>query len=146
MIGSLAKTGMILRNSEFISIAETAFNKILEITGSNLDLFHSIQNGEKKHPATLDDYACFMKAGISLYEATEKKKHLDIALRLAEKIEQLFWDDALGGFFYTSKNTKDVLIRTKHSTDNPNPSGNSIVCEAFSKLYLFTKDLSLIHI
>ena len=140
MIGSLAKTGMILRNSEFISIAETAFNKILEITGSNLDLFHSIQNGEKKHPATLDDYACFMKAGISLYEATEKKKHLDIALRLAEKIEQLFWDDALGGFFYTSKNTKDVLIRTKHSTDNPNPSGNSIVCEAFSKLYLFTKD------
>ena len=140
MISSLAKTGMILGESEFIDMAEAAFNKILEITGSNLDLYHSIQNGERKHPATLDDYACFMKAGISLHEATKKKKYLDTVLQLVKKIDQFFWDSASGGCFYTSKDTKDVLIRTKYSTDNPNPSGNSIMCEVFSKLYLLTQN------
>ena len=45
-----------------------------------------------------------------------------------------FWDEERGGFFFTSNDHEELLVRTKDYTDNASPSGNSAAADVFLKL------------
>ena len=48
------------------------------------------------------------------------------------------FDDPNGGFFDTSKEGEELLLRPKDLQDNATPSGNALGCEALLKLAAFT--------
>ena len=47
-----------------------------------------------------------------------------VKLSLAERMLSQFWDDATGGFFYTSGDHEALIARNKETHDNATPSGN----------------------
>ena len=97
-------------------------------------LQRTFAGGKAKVPAYLDDYAFLVDALIALHRATGDERWLRAAGDLTEAQIELFWDERVGGFFYTSTLHEQLIARSKMPNDNVTPSGNS--ASAANLLYL----------
>lgn len=77
-------------------------------------------------PGFLDDYAFLIKGLIDYYVATLDLNALRWAKDLQDTQDRLFWDDELGGYFYSQANAPNVIIRLKDDHDGAEPCGNSV--------------------
>ncbi|HZE83063.1 MAG TPA: thioredoxin domain-containing protein, partial [Puia sp.] len=96
--------------------------------------YHSYKDGQARHPAFLDDYACLTAALIQLQEITGDTSYLLKAKELTEFVSDNFSDGATGFFFFTHQDQKDLILRKKEIYDGAVPSGNSIM--AFNLAYM----------
>ena len=85
----------------------------------------------------LEDYAALILGLLELYQTDFQTKWFASAQELAEETIDLF-EDPIGGFFDTSKEGEELLLRPKDLQDNATPSGNALACEALLKLAAFT--------
>ncbi len=106
-------------------------------------LLHSYKDGRARFNAYLDDYAALIDGLCELYQAVFEAKYLDAALGLAQRMLDQFWDDANGGFFYTSNDHETLIARNKETHDNATPSGNSLAATALLKLARLTGRMDL---
>jgi uncharacterized protein YyaL (SSP411 family) len=51
-----------------------------------------------------------------------------------------FWDEQVGGFYFTSSDHEELITRTKDYFDNATPSGNSVAAVALLKMGLLTQN------
>lgn len=94
--------------------------------------------GEKRSvKGFLDDYAYYMAAMISLYEATAKEKYLERAQRIYREAAAQFSDKNGGYFLYGEKNGH-LILRPKETYDGALPSGNSVMAYALVRLMQIT--------
>jgi hypothetical protein len=89
-------------------------------------LLRTYAGGSAKLNAYLDDYAFLADGLIAIHQATGDAKWLRAADELTQRQIELFWDEASGGFFFTSDDHESLLARGKKSTDGVIPSGNSV--------------------
>ena len=111
--------------------------------GTGGRLLHSYKDGRARFNAYLDDYAALIEGLCELYQAVFDAKYLDAALSLAERMLSQFWDEADGGFFYTSADHETLIARNKETHDNATPSGNSLAATALLKLARLTGRMDL---
>ena len=127
MIRGYADAGRILESDEYlqtaIKAAEFAMAKLADADGR---LFRTYTDGTAKLNGYVIDYACLIDGLIALHRATNDQKWLDSANKLQAKQNELFWDEAGGGFFYTSKDHEVLLARSKRTSDGAMPGGNSV--------------------
>jgi uncharacterized protein YyaL (SSP411 family) len=97
-------------------------------------LLHAWRGGQAKFDAYLDDYACFINALVTLYEASFVERYIDVAVELAEIVLKHFVDRDRGGFFYTADDHEELIARQKDIQDNPIPSGNGMIAHALLRL------------
>lgn len=131
MIGSLAlmgRTGISTKCAEAILDAERLHGR----------LPRQIVKGRPKGDAYLEDYAYFISALFQLseraasgHERQGERRNREIywheqALRLKDKMVELFYDEANGGFFSTSGAHGELFGRTKPVFDQPIPSANAV--------------------
>lgn len=90
------------------------------------ELLHRYRDGDARFDGTLEDYAYFIAALLDLYEVTFEIDYLKLAAELNRIAVDRFYDKSAGGFFDTSPEEKDIIIRTKEIYDGAEPSGNSI--------------------
>ncbi|HPS01956.1 MAG TPA: thioredoxin domain-containing protein [Candidatus Sumerlaeota bacterium] len=76
-------------------------------------------------PGFLDDYADVILGLLDLYESTFDPRWIQEADTLMQTLLSEFWDEEAGGFYYTSRAHRDVLMRTKPTQDNGISSGNA---------------------
>ena len=143
MISALARGYQVLGDRRYLAAADKAADFVLtEMVreGTLLRTYRAtggVEGGVSKLPGYLDDYAETASALVDLYEASFELRWLEAADGLVRKMTADFWDDADGGFFYTSAAHKDLLVRTKPFYDGAVPSGNStaaLVLVRLSKL------------
>ena len=79
-----------------------------------------------------------VNALIDLYETEFNPDDLAWATRLAERAIELFEDPA-GGFFSTSANQSDLVLRLKDDYDGAEPSGNSVMALGLLRLARITR-------
>ena len=89
-------------------------------------LLRRYRAGDAAIPGFLDDYALFVQGLLDLYEAQFDLRHLELAVRLTEKQQELFEDTASGGFFSTAADDTGLVLRVKEDYDGAEPSGNSV--------------------
>jgi uncharacterized protein YyaL (SSP411 family) len=127
MIAAMAKAAQAFGRDEYIKTAENAAGFILnKLRDKNGKLLHRYRDGEASIPGNLDDYAYFIWGLIELYETSFNKKDLELALELNQKLLTSFWDDDQGAFYFTSKDSEELIIRKKEIYDGAVPSGNSV--------------------
>ncbi len=90
-------------------------------------LSHSYKNGETKIQGFLEDYAAVIDAYTNLYQATFDENWLHLAERLTLYVYQNFWDEDDQLFFFTDKNSEELIVRKKEIFDNVIPSSNSMM-------------------
>jgi hypothetical protein len=134
MITALARGSQAFGEPRFLQAAAEAANFILRDMTRDGALLHTHRAGESRLPAYLDDYAFFAVALIDLYEADFDPRWLREADRLAARMIEKFWDDEHPGFYFTSADHADLLVRTRASQDGATPSGASAAALALLRL------------
>jgi uncharacterized protein YyaL (SSP411 family) len=117
-----------VKNAEFVVASLRQDGKLLR----------TWKDGRAKLPGYLEDYACYVDALISLYEATFDARWLQEARRIADVMLDQFTDEERGGFFDTGKDHEQLVSRPKDVFDNATPSGNSVAAEALLRLALLS--------
>jgi uncharacterized protein YyaL (SSP411 family) len=140
MIGAFAHAAQVLDDAAHAETAAKAADFILtRMRGPEGRLFRTYSAGtQPKLNAYLEDYAYFIDALVSLYEATFAPRWIESALDLAGVMIEQFWDDKNGGFFFTGRDHEALITRTKDLLDNATPSGNAMAVTALLRLAALT--------
>ena len=96
--------------------------------------YHSNTNGINKSFAFLDDYACLIKAYISLQELTGELSYLHKAKQWTSYVQQYFLDEENVFFYFTPNYQKDIIVRKKDNYDGAVPSANAMM--SYNLIYL----------
>lgn len=141
MISGFAKAGFHFNRKDYIDVASRAANFILKnLYKEKSNLFRSfkgISNAEitsedlkkynvAKYDAFLNDYAFFVASLLDLFEVTGDIQWLQKAIEINNILLAKFEDKENGGFYMTSSNQEELLVREKPIYDGAIPSGNSI--------------------
>jgi hypothetical protein len=140
MLGAFARAYAVLGHKEHRAAAEKnlAFvRKALWDKKSN-SLYHRWRDGERDQVQLLEGYAFLLSGVIELYEATLVPEHLQFAIELAETMILKFYEAANGGFWQSTAEAKDLILRVKDDYDGAEPSGNSVAALALLKLAAIT--------
>jgi uncharacterized protein len=129
MISALARGGAVLGEPRYAEAARRAADFVCDRlyhprTGI---LLRRYREGDAAIPGFLDDYALFIQALLDLYETQLDARDLDLAQRLTAKARELFEDPVNGGFFSTSADDPELVMRVKEDYDGAEPSGNSVM-------------------
>ncbi|MDD4288788.1 MAG: thioredoxin domain-containing protein [Atribacterota bacterium] len=139
IIAALAKAAQVLEDEDFLEVAKEAADFIFRrLEDSSNHLLHRYSEGDAAIPGFLDDYAFLIWGLLELYKATFSNEYLQKALDLNKVLFLDFWDEKNGGFYFTSANNEQLLIRQKEVYDGAIPSGNSVAFCNLLKLADFT--------
>jgi len=134
MIGALACAGKQLDEPRFAAAAERAAGFVLTAMRKDGRLLRSYRQGEAGPNACLDDYAFLADGLLDLRDATGDERWLNEAKSLAAVMKEHFWDREHGGFFLTSDDHEDLLLRLKPAHDQATPSGNGVAARVLIRL------------
>jgi uncharacterized protein YyaL (SSP411 family) len=134
MLAAFAEAAAVLDREDLLDVARRNADFVLENLQKDSRLLRTWKDGEAKLNAYLEDYANFADGLLELYQASGETRYLKEAKRLADVMVTEFWDEERGGFFFTSNDHEELLVRTKDYTDNASPSGNSAAADVFLKL------------
>ncbi|MFW9828900.1 MAG: thioredoxin domain-containing protein [Candidatus Thorarchaeota archaeon] len=144
MIAALAKGSVAFDNEEYLIYAKNSINFILSnLLDSNKRLFHRYKDGTSEINGYLTDYAFFIWGLLEVFEANFDIFYLKTALNLHKIQIEDFWDDNIGGFYFTAKNSEKLLTRQKEIYDGAIPSGNSIAMLNLLRLSYITGNYEL---
>ena len=73
-----------------------------------------------------EDYAYLIFALLELFQASGDPQWLDWAFTLQRRQDELFWDEAAGGWFSTTGQDASVLLRLKEDYDGAEPAASSV--------------------
>lgn len=102
-------------------------------------LKRSYKDGQARLNCYLDDYANLAEGLLALYETTFAEKYFIVARELAEQILARF-SDPRGGFFDTSDDHENLVVRPKDVQDNATPLGSAMATLVLFKLAAYTGD------
>ena len=135
MIRGFADAGRVFENREYLEIARRAARFVLDrMRGEGGRLYRAYGDGRPRLNGYLDDYAFLVDGLLALHRADGDRAWLTEAAGVMDLQIELFWDDAGGGFYYTSSDHETLLARTKDPADNVLPSGNSVSVGALVEL------------
>ena len=138
-ITALVEAGLTFDEPDWIAAAARAY-KFVRTMERDGHLHHAYRDGQLKGLGLLDDHAQLARAALKLYEATSALFYLDDAKRFTAALDRNFWDDGRGGYFFTSKEAKDLIVRTRNASDNATPSGNGVMVGVLARLFALTGD------
>ncbi|MDI1248601.1 MAG: thioredoxin domain-containing protein [Lacunisphaera sp.] len=89
-------------------------------------LYRCWREGRSDIPGFAEDYAALIQGLLDLYEAGFDHRWLQWAERLQVKMDELFWDEANGGYFNSRADDPTVIVRLKEDYDGAEPAPNSV--------------------
>ena len=139
MLGAIARAGRVLNEPKYLAAAEKnlAFIKSKLWDEKEGRLYHRWRDGERDSIQLLDTHAFFLDGLIDLYEVTLNPQHLEMAVKIADRMIEAFYDGEKGGF-HQSMGTDDLIMRVKDNYDGAEPSGNSVAVHALLRLAKIT--------
>lgn len=142
MIGAFCALYRISGDEAYLNAAKAAQQCIETHLCAGDDLFVSYRNGQRQNQGFLDDYAWYIFALISLYEATYENGYLEMAKRFCGHAVTLFYDEEQGGFYLSGRANEQLILKPKETYDGAIPSGNSAMAYNLVRLHLLTQNES----
>jgi uncharacterized protein YyaL (SSP411 family) len=134
MVRAMARAALALGEARYRKAAERAATFVLTHLQRDGRLLRSWRDGRAPLAGFHDDYAFFIVALLDLHEATGDDRWLTEARRLTAAMNELFWDEGAGGYFFTPHDGESLIARLKSPEDNAIPSGNSMAALALVRL------------
>lgn len=134
MISAFAKGAQVLNEKRYLDAALRALAFIQGQLMVDGKLMRRWREGEAAIGGFLDDYAALAQACVDVYEATFDPAHLAFGKALALSMLELFEDKQNGGFYSTSDDSDELVLRLKEDYDGAEPAGNSVAAGALLRL------------
>ena len=138
MLRSFAEAGAALERQDYVDAAVKNASFLLGAMSPDGKLLRSYREGQAKLPGYLEDYSFVADGLLALYEATFDQRWLTESIGLADRMIELFWDDAVGGFYDTSAEHDQLVVRPRDVLDNAQPCGGSVATDILLKLAVIT--------
>jgi uncharacterized protein len=142
MLAAFADAAAVLGDDRYLRIATKNAAFLLTDLQRDGRLLRTWKDGTAKLNGYVEDYANLADGLLVLYHATGDISFVTRACGLVEVILAEFWDDELGGFFFTSNDHEELIVRNKDFFDNATPSGNSVAADVLLRLARLTGDES----
>ena len=147
-IGALARTASALfsqdpvQSQQYLAAAKkaAAFLEKELYNPTSKTLIRVYREGPGDTSGFADDYAYLISGLIDLYEATFDDTYVQWADQLQQSQLKLFWDKEHLGFFSTSDNQADLIMRLKDGMDNAEPGTNGISARNLDRLSALLED------
>ncbi len=138
MLAAFADAGGVLGDDRYLSIAKKNAGFILTELQMDGRLVRTWKEGKAKLNGYVEDYANVADGLVELFQVSGDVEYLSEAKRLADVMITEFWDAECGGFFFTSNDHEQLVVRNKDLYDNATPSGNSVAADVLLKLAKLT--------
>jgi uncharacterized protein len=141
MLGAIARAYAVLGDKEYLAAA----HKNIGFLQSKLwdpksrTLYHRWRDGERDSVQLLEAYAFLLSGVLELYQVTLDTSYLQFSVNLAESMLAKFYDRENGGFWQSTADSKDLILRVKEDYDGAEPSGNSVAIYSMLKLAKITE-------
>ncbi|MDQ6623354.1 MAG: thioredoxin domain-containing protein [Verrucomicrobiota bacterium] len=128
MISAYAHGYQVLGDPAYLAAANKAadFLKTKLFQAESGTLARSYREGASEVKGFASDYAFLVQGLLDLYETSFDVGRLQWALDLQKREDALFHDPKAGGYFLTSGQDNNVLLRMKEADDSAEPSANSV--------------------
>jgi len=133
MIRGMAIAARYLDEPAWAGSAERALDFIRATLWQDGRLLATYKDGRAHLNAYLDDYVYLIDGILELLQVRWRDGDLDFAIELAEVVLAHF-QDAAGGFFFTSDDHETLIQRPKPAHDDATPSGNGIAAQVLGRL------------
>ena len=140
MLAAFAEAAAILDNDDYLAVAKGNADFLLDKLQEKGRLRRTWKDGKAKLNAYIEDYANLADGLLELFQVSGEMKYLSESRRLADVMIAEFWDEKNGGFFFTSTDHEELIVRNKDFYDNATPSGNSTSADTLLKLSKLTGD------
>ncbi|KXK12084.1 MAG: hypothetical protein UZ14_CFX002002438 [Chloroflexi bacterium OLB14] len=124
-------------HNQYYNLAARNAEFLLSSLRPNGKLCRAWRDGKTTKEVFLEDYAALILGLLELYQTDFDNKWFAAAKELTDEMIEKF-SDANGGFFDTTNDGENLLIRPKDIQDNATPSGNALACEALIKMAEYT--------
>src|SRR5688572_11302738 len=106
-------------------------------------LLRRYRQGDAGVDGYAEDYAFLIFGLIELFQADGDPRWLEWALALQRRQDELFWDEADGGWFSTTGTDASVLLRLKDDYDGAEPAASSVAVLNLLVLSHLTADAAM---
>lgn len=134
MMAAFADAAAVLGNEEYLNIANRNAEFIARELTVDGRLLRTWKDGRAKLNGYVEDYANVIDGLLVLFQASGDLRYVEEAKRLADVMILEFWDPESGGFFFTSNDHEELIVRNKDFYDNATPSGNSVAADVLLRL------------
>jgi uncharacterized protein len=133
MLAAFAEAARALRRDDYREIAERNAEFLLnELMTADGRLYHTWKAGEARINGYLEDYAYLIDGWLELYQSTFDPGCYVAARELADVMIEHF--QAPVGFYDTSDDHEELIVRPRELQDNAVPSGNGMAALALQRL------------
>jgi len=140
MLAAFADAAGVLNDDEYLAVAERSADFILTELMIDGRLLRTWKDGTAKLNGYIEDYVNVADGLLELFKVTGKLEYLTASRQLADVMITEFWDEESGGFFFTSHDHEELVVRNKDFYDNATPSGNSVAADVLLRLARLTSD------
>jgi uncharacterized protein YyaL (SSP411 family) len=138
-ISALTELALGADEPRYLAAALRCSEAVLTRASSDGLLHHLFDGTRARFTATLDDLAGMGLAALALHEATGEAQWFDLALELAQRVEQEYRDPAGPGWFDTPlDHDPNLKTRPRSLEDGAQPSGISLMTELCLRLHALT--------
>ena len=138
MLAAFADAAGVLGDERYLAIAKNNAAFIKRELNVGGRLLRTWKDGRAKLNAYIEDYANVADGLLELFKVTGEIAYLNDAKELADLMITEFWDEENGGFFFTSNDHEELVVRNKDLWDNATPSGNSVAADILLRLAKLT--------
>ena len=128
MIAAFARMARVTGSTAFLTSARRAAAFVREhlwrADGSRL--LRRYRDGHADIEAYAEDYAFVIFGLLELFQADADPMWIEWAIALQRQQDELFWDEANGGWFSTTGRDATVLLRMKEDYDGAEPTASSV--------------------
>jgi uncharacterized protein len=144
MISTLALGYRVTQDKRYLEAAQRSAAFIQKHHAPKNTLMRRSVNTSVKHQGVHSDYAFLIGGLIELYQADSNTQWLEWAKTLQQNQDALLWDDAQGGYFYTSQHKELPFPRTKEYEDGALLSPNGVSTLNLLKLHQLFLDHNML--
>jgi uncharacterized protein len=140
MIAALATAATAFREPAWVDLAGHAFRFIAEHMTRGDRLGHSWRDGRLLFPGLASDFACMIKAGLALHEATGDSFFLDHAVAWQHALDRHYANPDIGGYFLTADDAEGLVVRPASTIDDATPNPNAVAAQNLVRFAVLTGD------
>ena len=138
MLAAFAEAARALDRDDYLEVARRNAEFLLtEMRDESGRMLRTWKRGQAKLNGYLEDYATVADGLLELYQTTFDVRWFAAARELGDAILAHFADPA-GGFFDTSDDHEELLVRPKNVQDGASPSGGAVAAGVLLQLARFT--------
>lgn len=140
-IKAFADAYLVLGNNNYLAIAKSAADFIMNTMWQKDSLFRIHKNGVTSIKGFAEDYATICEAFIRLYEACSDEVYINFAKQILDAAIAKFYDEKSALFYFKSHDDEQLVARKIDTNDDVISSSNSILAKCLMQMgYLFDEN------